>query len=211
MTIARRPHTRLKQRRASSRYSQPMHPACLSDESLLKECDLTRGRASGPGGQHRNKVETAVVLVHTRTGIRGQASERRSQNENKRLALRRLRLNLATHYRTRPHPDCKQRNLAPTGAAGPAGEAVARADTPTALWLSRREGRRIVCSPQHHDFPSLLAEAMNVIAEANWAPTPAAEHLGVSTSQLIKFIRDHPPAFELWNAQRAELGLHSLR
>ena len=65
---------------------------------LLAECDTKRQKRSGPGGQHRNKVETAVILTHRPTQIQGQASEQRSQEQNRRVALFRLRLNLALQF-----------------------------------------------------------------------------------------------------------------
>lgn len=47
-------------------------------------------RASGPGGQHRNKVESAVRLHDRRTGVVVTATEERSQRRNREVAYRRL-------------------------------------------------------------------------------------------------------------------------
>lgn len=77
----------------------PPHPVTLSDEKLLRQCQVSRLRRSGPGGQHRNKVETAVSLHHLHTGIRAEASERRSQFQNLSTALMRLRITLAMEVR----------------------------------------------------------------------------------------------------------------
>lgn len=63
----------------------------LPDEALLAECEIDVFVASGPGGQHRNKTESGVRLVHPPTGITVTATERRSQHENRSHALERLR------------------------------------------------------------------------------------------------------------------------
>ena len=73
------------------------HPATIDEEILARDCEILTGRVGGPGGQHRNRVDTAVWVMHTPTGIEAQASERRSQIENKRMAMRRLRRKLASH------------------------------------------------------------------------------------------------------------------
>lgn len=171
-----------------------MHPAALTDEELLKQCRLGKKRTGGPGGQHRNKVESGVELTHEGTGLAAHAGERRTVTENKRVALFRLRLALALHHRTPPAP------LDPFG------------DTRSPLWRSRtsREGR-LVCNPRHRDYPALLAEALDVIEASGADPRRAAARLSCSPSQLVKLVKDHPPALERWNTLRAAHGLHALK
>lgn len=175
------------------------HPACLDDAALLKHCQVQRGRAGGPGGQHRNKVETLVTLTHTPTGVKSHAGERRSQIENKRVAVFRLRLALATQVRV---PPPRLRGL----------EAI-DAPATSALWRARTGGGggRIACNPEHADFPAMLAEAMDVLADALWDAAPAARRLGTTPSQLTRFVKDHPPAFVRVNEERLRRGIHPLR
>jgi ribosome-associated protein len=66
-----------------------------NDEALLAECRVETFRAGGPGGQHQNKTESGVRLVHIPTGLRVTAREERSQYRNRAAALLRLRNRLA--------------------------------------------------------------------------------------------------------------------
>src|SRR6516164_5922036 len=63
----------------------------LTDAQLLAQCAVDTYRASGPGGQKRNKTSSAVRLRHAASGLLVIAEESRSQHENKARALRRLR------------------------------------------------------------------------------------------------------------------------
>lgn len=166
-----------------------VHPASLSVEQLVKDCETRRTRGSGPGGQHRNKVETAIVITHKPTEISGQASERRSQNANREVAIERLRINLALQFRL----------------------PVSEDRTPSELWLSRIKSQRIVVSTKHFDFASLLAEAMDFVTHLKFDVSTAADRLSVSTSQLIKFLKLENAAFQLLNQQREKMGLHRLK
>jgi ribosome-associated protein len=65
-------------------------PFALDRETLEREAQMSFFRAGGPGGQHRNKVETGVRLFHPPSGIRVAATERRSQAQNRELAFERL-------------------------------------------------------------------------------------------------------------------------
>ena len=165
------------------------HPAAIKIETLLRGCDVRRSRAGGPGGQHRNKVETAVTVVHRSTGIRGAASERRSQEQNRREAIFRLRLNLALSWRVRRDLPC----------------------VPSCLWRQRCRRGALRVNPQHDDFPGILAEALDVIAAMAFAVPEAAEALGCTTSQLVKLLRVEPQALSWVNNQRAQANLPPLR
>jgi hypothetical protein len=168
---------------------RPPHPASLDDDALLAQCTQGRSRTSGPGGQNRNKVETAVELVHEPTGVRARAGERRSVRENRRVAITRLRLALATEHRE-PVPD---------------------GDVRSPLWRRRLQGTRIVVNPSHRDYPALLAEAMDVLTATRYDVRTAATRLTTTPSQLLRLVRHHAPAFLAVNAARAERGEHPLR
>ncbi len=62
-----------------------------ADEDLLRECEVETMRASGPGGQHVNKTESAVRLKHLPSGVVVTSREERSQHRNKAICLRKLR------------------------------------------------------------------------------------------------------------------------
>jgi protein subunit release factor B len=55
-----------------------------------KDLDIDFYKASGKGGQKRNKCETAVRITHRESGIMVTASEQRSQHQNLQVAFKRL-------------------------------------------------------------------------------------------------------------------------
>ena len=72
----------------------------LKDEELLKLCRVDTFRATGPGGQHRNKTDSAVRLtLNDQTMIKASAVEDRSQHRNRLSALKRLRREIAYQLR----------------------------------------------------------------------------------------------------------------
>ena len=85
----------------------------LDDDALLAQCEVQAYRASGPGGQHRNKAETAVRLVHLPSGVTVEGKDERSRTQNLRIALARLREKLERRA-YRPPP---RRPTRPTRAA----------------------------------------------------------------------------------------------
>ena len=75
----------------------------LSDDELLAQCEVQAHRASGPGGQHRNKAETAIRLVHGPSGVSAEGKDERSRSQNLGAALGRLREKLERRaYRPPP-------------------------------------------------------------------------------------------------------------
>lgn len=165
------------------------HPAALAPERLLADCDVRFTRRSGPGGQNRNKVETAAILTHRPTGLTAEANERRSQAENRKAALFRLRIELALGVRH--------------GTDIPV--------VPSTLWRSRLRGGRIVVSPEHDDFPALLAEACDAVAASGMDVKAAAGRLGCSTTQLVRLLKEEPRALAWLNEARKQRGLPPMR
>jgi hypothetical protein len=165
------------------------HPACQAVEQLVKQCQFKRTRRSGPGGQHRNKVETAVVITHLPTAVVAQASERRSQYENRKMAIARLRLNLAIAIRGQ----------------------IADGVEPSELWRDRCRGSRITISPNHRDYTSILAEALDWLAHFEFQLPNAAGALGCSASQLVRLIKAENSAFQWVNQKRRELKMGPLK
>jgi hypothetical protein len=161
----------------------------LPIDQLVRQCRFERLRRSGPGGQHRNKVETAVRVEHISSGIRGEASERRSQALNREAALHRLRVAMAVEIR---------RELDETSE-------------PSLLWRSRIEGRKVRVSSEHVDFPPLLAESLDFLLAEDYDVAKAAARLGCSSTQLVRFLKSAPQAFVLLNKERSERGLSPMR
>src|SRR5262245_65614037 len=77
----------------------------LTDAQLLAQCEVDTYRASGPGGQKRNKTSSAVRLRHPASGLIVIAEESRSQHENRERALRRLRRALYLKLREPVSPE----------------------------------------------------------------------------------------------------------
>lgn len=161
----------------------------LSDEALLAQCEVDRFRASGPGGQKRNKTDSAVRLRHDPTGLVGEANESRSQHTNRDRALRRLRLEIAFTLRA---PAVVDRT-----AAGTAGEARGR--------------NRLAVAPRNVAFPATVAVLFDVLEGCGWRLAEAAPLLRLSTSALSRALSEEAIVFRAANERRRALGLPTLR
>lgn len=159
----------------------------FTEAELLAECEIHLHRTGGPGGQHRNKVSSAVRLVHRPSGITVTASERRSQHENKVNAIHRLREAIALYSRA-PLP-------APV------------------VWppnLRFRDGRLQV-SAQNPVYATVLGLALDALVEHEGSLSGAAEALGVTGSSLVRFLAEHGKALTEANRIRGLAGLPPLR
>ena len=162
----------------------------LNDEQLLAQCEVDTYRASGPGGQKRNKTSSAVRLRHPPSGLIVIAEESRSQHENRARALRRLRQALYLKLRDVPpatvasHPDY-----------APARGADGRLD------LRRKDPR----------FWPAAGVVLDVLGAVEARVSEAGEALGVSTANLIAFLQTDPKVWEQANHLRARFGHKPLR
>ena len=160
------------------------------DAKLLAECTVETYRASGPGGQHRNKRDSAVRLTHEPTGVVVTATERRSQHENRRVAVRRLRKAIAVRVRAPA-----EANAPP---AGPLAEALADARWPRV-------------SQKNETYLVAAAQVLDRLDAAEGKVSDAAAALGVSTASLVKFLSLDTDLWQEANRLRRRFGLKPLR
>jgi hypothetical protein len=150
----------------------------LPDAALLAECDVNVHRASGPGGQHRNKVSTAVRLHHRPTGITAQACDSRSQQENRRAALEGLRIKIACQVR---------RPVEPTAFAPPAVLSeclsVPRKGPPGAP-------KRLQVGRKDHRFWAVAQCLLDLLEACGGRLAEAAGAIGITTSNLASVLKD---------------------
>lgn len=162
----------------------------LPDDQLLAQCEVDTYRASGPGGQKRNKTSSAVRLRHPPSGLLVIAEESRSQHENKARALRRLRRALYLELRE-PVPD-------------------AVAEHPD--FAPARDGDgRLHLSPRDPRFWPAAGVVLDVLAAMEARVGEAAERLGTSTANLIAFLQSDPKLWQAANQWRARFGQKALR
>jgi len=155
----------------------------LPDEELLRRCDASSSSTHGPGGQHRNKAESAVRLRHRATGLVVQCEEHAQRSQNRTQALARLRLRLALHDPTPIDP---------------------------AVLAPHRDGLRLRIAMDAPDLPAVAALCVQALGRAQGRVAEAAQALGVSTAQLTKVMALDKEIRAAADAIRRQAGLGPL-
>lgn len=166
----------------------------LTEDQLLAQCEVDTYRASGPGGQKRNKTSSAVRLRHNPTGLIVIAEESRSQHENKAKALKRLWQSLFLELRDPLPPDAT-------------AEAVAALPD----YADARDRERLHMSHKDPRFWPAVGVVLDVLASVEARVADAATLLGVSTGNLIDFLQTEPKVWQSANQLRAAHGHKPLR
>src|SRR5262249_38521203 len=141
-----------------------------SDDALIAQCEVDRYRASGPGGQHRNKTESAVRLRHKLSGIMAIGEDSRSQAENKIHAVRRLRRAIALELREPVRLD----GYAPS----PRLAALVAGGTAPLGARTRLTG----------EYWAAIAELLDLLVASGLEIGATAQRLGITTGALSKLL-----------------------
>jgi len=168
----------------------------LTDRKLLAQCAVDTYRASGPGGQKRNKTSSAVRVRHPPSGLIVIAEESRSQHENRVKALQRLRQAFFLKIRT----PLTQEELVPEVLAAREGYQGSH-DKSGRLDLGKRDAR----------FWPAVGVVLDVLHAQEARVSEASKALGISTANLLAFLQTSPKVWEQANILRARFGRKPLR
>ncbi|MBI5863196.1 MAG: peptide chain release factor-like protein [Planctomycetes bacterium] len=157
------------------------------DAHLLAECEVHTHRTGGPGGQHRNKVATAIRLVHGPSCIVVTAGETRSQHENRAQALLRLREAIAVRFRIPPPEVIQWPDSVRIGVTG------------------------FRVNEHNPGYPETLGIVLDVFAANGGRLADAAAVMGVSSSSLVRFLATHPRVWVAANEIRRHNNLKPLQ
>ena len=164
-----------------------------SDDALIAQCEVDRYRASGPGGQHRNKTESAVRLRHRLTGVTAIGEDSRSQAENKVHAVRRLRAAIALDVREPVALDAWQ--------PSPRLAALVAGGTAPLGTRTRQTG----------EYWAAIAELLDVLVAGNLEIATTAQRLGITTGALSKLLLHDDAVARTVNDARRARSMRPLR
>ncbi len=163
----------------------------LEDGALFAQCEFDRFRASGPGGQKRNVSDSAVRLRHRPSGLAAEASESRSQHENRRRALTRLRRTLALRVR--------------------ASVELQGYESPPELVAVRTPDGRFAVGRRDARFLPAVAALFDLLEALEWRLSDAARRSGVSTAAIGRLLAQDVAVWRAANERRHAHALPPLR
>ncbi|KAE9617236.1 putative peptide chain release factor class I/class II [Lupinus albus] len=170
----------------------------LTDEELVRQCEMDFLKSSGAGGQHRNKRESAVRLKHLPTGIIAQASEDRSQHMNRDSAVKRLRALIAL----------KVRKPVDLDAYSPPRELL-QILPPKSTIRGSEIGPQI--GPKNQKFALGMQALLDLIFAVEGSISEAAKYIGLSTGALSRLILSDDSLRKEVNDLRASKGMKPLK
>jgi len=164
-----------------------------SDDALVAQCEVDRYRASGPGGQHRNKTESAVRLRHKPSGTQAIGEDSRSQAENKLHAVRRLRAAIALEVREpvqlEGHAPSPRLAALVAGGTAPLGA------------KTRLTG----------EYWAAIAELLDLLVAGDLEIGTTAQRLGITTGAMSKLLLHDEHVARVVNDLRRGRGMRALR
>ena len=164
-----------------------------SDDALIAQSEVDRYRASGPGGQHRNKTESAVRLRHKLSGMTAIGEDSRSQAENKIHAVRRLRAAIALGVREPVALDGY--------TASPRLAALVAGGTAPLGARTRLTG----------GYWAAIAELLDLLVAGDLEIGATAQRLGITTGAMSRLLLHDDQVARVVNDLRRARGMRPLR
>ena len=164
-----------------------------SDDQLIAQSEVDRYRASGPGGQHRNKTESAVRLRHKLSGVSAIGEDSRSQSENKLHAVRRLRSAIALEVREPVSLD--------SYAPSPRLAAMVAAGTAPLGAKTKLTG----------EYWAAIGELLDLLVANNLEIATTAQRLGITTGAMSKLLLHDEHVARVVNDLRRAAQMRPLR
>ena len=168
--------------------------SALNDAQLLAQCEVDTYRASGPGGQKRNKTSSAVRIRHLPSELLVIAEESRSQHENRVKALKRLRQ--AFYLKLRESISA---------------EALSSISQREELASARSSSGKFDVGRRDERFWPLVGVVLDVLESTEARVSEAAVALEISTGHLIDFLEADPKVWEQANQARQRFGHKALK
>ena len=153
----------------------------MSLDQLLAACTQKGFQGSGPGGQHRNKTNTGVLLNLREYNLEIKSCEARSAKENKVHALHRMQMAIALNVRETP-PETE----------------------------SPFPGSNGHIQPSNALFPLFIAHVFDIMAQKNGDTKEAAAAFNLTPSALVKILRQDKACAAKLQGNRVENGKSKL-